>query len=329
MKASVVLRFAGIAVTLAVLAGLPFAFGDFWLRVATGAVMWSGLACSWNIVGGYAGYVNFGQSAFFGIGAYTTGILMQSAYGLPFFATIPIAIAVAAGVAFAVGLPTLKLRGPYFAIATWALAEALLQLARILDVTGGAGGLTLPVRVSGWFFYYVMAGAAVIAFAVTYWLCEKSRFGYAIKAVRDHESAAEMLAINTARVKNQAFVLSAGMAAVFGSIFAYWITFINPDSVLGGEITNQMIVMVLLGGLGNVWGPALGGASLYVLNRVIWSLWGSTAAYIIILGFVILAVILFLPNGLVSLFKRAGAGTPLLHGMLSRLTRFRTGVSRE
>lgn len=327
MNRSKLLGALTLAVTLVVLLVLPALTDDFWLRVGTGALMWSGLACSWNIVGGYAGYMNFGQSAFFGIGAYTTGIFMQPAYGLPFFATIPVAVLIAALIAVAVGLPTLKLRGPYFAIATWALAEALLQLARILDITGGAGGMTLPVRLDNLFFYYVMLAAAVIVFGLTYLLCEKSRFGYAIKAVRDHESAAEMLAINTALVKNQAFVLSAAMASVFGSIFAYWITFINPDSVLGSELTNQMIVMVLLGGLGNVWGPALGGVTLYVLNRLIWSIWGSTAAYIVILGVVILGVILFLPNGLISLFGRRRSGQVLLHTLLRRLTAFRQGGS--
>jgi branched-chain amino acid transport system permease protein len=113
------------------------------------------------------------------------------------------------------------------------------------------------------------------------------------------------MGIDTATVKLQTFALSAAMAASFGSLFAYWVTFINPGSVLGGDITDQMVVMVLLGGLGSFWGPALGGVGLFLVNRVFWMNWGDTSAYIAILGAAIVVVVLFLPEGITGLLRRS------------------------
>jgi branched-chain amino acid transport system permease protein len=279
----------------------------YWLRIATGALMWAGLACSWNIIGGYAGYIDFGHSAFFGIGAYATAILMGDSFGWPFMATLPAGLVAAAIVAAVIGGPTLRLRGAYFAIATWAFAEMLLQLVNVLTITGGTGGLSLPPFLNEQFFYFVMLAAVILTYAVTWLLFERSRFGYKVKALRDHEAAAEAMGIDTARVKLQAFALSAALAALFGGIFAYWVTFINPKSVLGGDITDQMVVMVLLGGLGSFWGPALGGAALFLVNRIIWMNWGDTAFYIAILGAAIVLVVLFLPEGIAGLFARRAA----------------------
>ncbi len=302
---------------LVVLLSLPFWAGPYWTRIATGVLMWAGLACSWNIIGGYAGYINFGQVAFFGVGAYATGILMNDPYGWGFAATIPVGLAAAACMAAVVGWPTLRLKGAYFAIATWAFAEALYQIVTVLDITGGPAGLSLPPLVDERLFYYVMAAAAVLTYGVAYLALERSRFGYRLMALRDNELAAETLGINTASVKVYAFVLSAVFTALFGSIFAYWVTFINPRSVLGGDITDQMVVMVLVGGLGRLWGPALGAALLYVVNRLLWSYWGDTVIYIAILGAAIAAIVLFLPDGLLSLLPR-GRRKNLVGALLAR-----------
>lgn len=309
-------------VILVILAVLPLFVGSYWLRIATGALMWAGLACSWNIIGGYAGYIDFGHSAFFGIGAYATAILMGAGFGWPFLATVPAGLGAAALVAGIIGGPTLRLKGAYFAIASWAFAEMLLQLANVLPFTGGTSGLSLPPFLSEHYFYFAMLLAVVVTYGLTWQLFERSRFGYKVKALRDHEAAAEAMGIDTARVKLQAFALSAAMAALFGSIFAYWVTFINPKSVLGGDITDQMVVMVLLGGLGSFWGPALGGALLFLVNRLIWMYWGDTTFYIMILGAAIVLVVLFLPEGIAGLSRRSRgrAEDSLLRRSLSRVT---------
>ena len=293
-----------MAAILVVLALMPFLVNNYWLRIATGALMWAGLACSWNMLGGYAGYINFGHSAFFGLGAYVTAFLMNDPFGLPFVATIPAGMLVTALFAIIIGAPTLRLRGAYFVIATWAFAEVLIQFASAVDFTGGIGGIGLPPYLNERFFYYTMFGVAALTYLVTWALFERSRFGLKVKALRDHEPAAEAQGINTALVKLQTFVLSAVTASVFGAIFAYWVTFINPKSVFGGDITDQMVVMVLLGGLGSLWGPAIGGVALFVVNRLVWMYWGDTAFYIAVLGAAIVLVVLFLPNGIAGLFTR-------------------------
>ncbi len=288
-----------------VLASLPFWAGDYWTRIWTGVAMWAGLAASWNIIGGYAGYISFGQVAFFGIGAYATAILMQPAIHWNFFLTLPVGAAVAGIFALIVGWPTLRLRGAYFAIATWALAEALQQLASVLGITGGSFGLSTPGNPSTSFFYYAMLIAAVIVYLGVWALFERSRFGYRVKAVRDHETAAQSLGINTTSVKLQAFVLSAAIPAVFGGIDAYWITFINPLSALGGGITDQMVVMALVGGLGHAWGPAFGAAALYLISTWLNATFGSTTSYIALIGFLVAIIVLFLPDGIAGLVPRA------------------------
>ena len=150
-----------------------------------------------------------------------------------------------------------------------------------------------------------MLGAAAIAYAVCYLLLERSRFGFQVKAVRDNEIAARAQGINTTMVKIWAFVLSAVIPAVLGGINAYWITFINPDSVLNTLITDQLVVMVLVGGLGHIWGPALGATAMFLLQEQMRVSYGETTAYIIIVGALVMAVVLFLPDGLVSLARRA------------------------
>ena len=314
-----------LLIVMVALVFLPTMVNAYWLRIATGALMWAGLACSWNILGGYAGYIDFGHSAFFGIGAYATAILMGGGFGWPFMATIPAGLVAAALVAAVIGGPTLRLRGAYFAIATWAFAEMLLQLANLLTITGGTGGLSVPPFLDENFFYFVMLAAVIVTYGLTWLLFEASRFGYKVKALRDHEEAAEAMGINTNVVKLQTFALSAALAALFGSIFAYWVTFINPKSVLGGDITDQMVVMVLLGGLGSFWGPALGGAALFFINRLIWMYWGDTTFYIMILGAAIVLVVLFLPEGIAGLFARRGGKSEdsLLRRQIARL--FGTG----
>lgn len=295
------LQWVAILVLAAFLITLPFWAGDYWTRIWTGVAMWAGLALSWNIIGGYAGYISFGHVAFFGIGAYTTALLMQPPRNWNFFLTLPVGAAAAGLLAVIIGWPSLRLRGAYFAIATWALAEALAQLASVVGFTGGSFGISTPANPSTSFFYFVMVIAAAIAYVIAWVLLERSRFGYRVKAVRDHEAAAQSVGINTTSVKLQAFVLSAVIPAVFGGINAYWITFINPQSVLAGDITDQMVVMALLGGLGNAWAPAIGATVLYIINSYFNSTYGSTTTYIAIIGALVALIVLFLPDGLVSL----------------------------
>lgn len=291
-----------LLLSLAVLGGLPYIVPSFQLRIATGIMMWIGLALSWNMLGGYMGYISFGHGASFGLGAYIAGLLMTQLH-LPFFIALLIAGILTYIFAALVGYPTLRLSGSYFAIGTWAFAEMMRQLVLVIDVTGGPEGLRLPPMLDDAFFYFVMLGLALLVFLVAYIFFENHDFGLKVKAVREEETAARTLGLNTTWIKNQVFALSSMFAGIIGGAYAYWITFIHPDSVLGPLIADQMVIMVLLGGIGTLFGPVIGAIVLYVGNQYMLAAWGQSSAYLIILGVAICLVILFLPEGLLSLPK--------------------------
>jgi branched-chain amino acid transport system permease protein len=284
---------------LLVFGGLPFIVPTFWLRIVTGVFMWVGIALSWNMIGGYMGYTSFGHGAFFGTGAYVTGLLMAA--GMPFWISMILSGIFTYLFAAFIGFTTLRLNGAYFAIGTWAFAEMMRQLVLLLPFTGGPYGLRLPPSIDETFFYYVMLGLALLVLIVAYFGFERSSFGLKVKSIREEETAVRSLGINTLWVKIQVFALSAFFPAIIGSAYAYWITYIHPDSVLGPLIADQMVVMVLLGGIGTLFGPVFGAALLYVGNRIIWVTWGDSSAYLVILGLAICLIIRFLPEGLISI----------------------------
>jgi len=265
--------------------------------------MWIGLSLSWNMIGGYMGYTSFGHGAFFGVGAYITGILMIH-YHIPFFLSVLLAGIFTYIFATLIGYPTLRLNGAYFAIGTWAFAEMMRQLILVIKITGGSFGMRLPSILNDFFFYFLMVGLALLIFLSVYFVFEKSNFGLKVEAIREDEIAAQTLGINTVWVKNQVFALSAFFPGLLGGAYAYWITYIHPDSVFGPIIADQMVIMVLLGGIGTLFGPVLGAVLLYLGNRIIWITWGESSAYLIILGLAICLVILFLPEGLISLGRK-------------------------
>lgn len=288
-----------LSIVLLLLAVVPFVWDSpFFLRIATETIMWIGLAITWDLLAGYTGYLNFGHAMFFGIGAYTTAILMKLA-GWPFLLTLPLGGILAGVVALIIGVPTLRLKGAYFAIGTWALALAFQQLALVLEITGGPDGMRLPPFLNPRYFYFWMLGIVGGTFLLYWILLEKAPFGLKVKAIREDQEGAMALGVNPTRVKVQAFVLSAVPVGLFGSIYAYWITFIDPLSVLGDIITDQAVVMAVFGGLGTLIGPAIGAVIVFAFKTLFWAyLSAYQVLYIIILGAVIALTVVFLPNGL-------------------------------
>lgn len=288
-----------IAVLIAGILILPLVISDaFVLRIVTEVFMWIGLAITWDVMAGYTGYLNFGHGAFFGLGAYTTAILMMRC-GWGFAMTLPVAGLFAAIAAVMAGIPTLRLKGAYFAIATWALALAVQQLALVLDVTGGPDGMRLPPFLHPTFFYYLMFAIVAATFCLLWFLLEKAPLGLKLKAVREDEEGAMALGINPARVKMQAFILSAVPAGILGGVYAYWITFIDPASVLADIITDQAMVMAVFGGLGTLIGPVIGAVIVFLFKTLFWAyLADFQVLYLIILGAVIALTVVFLPDGL-------------------------------
>ncbi len=269
----------------------------FFLRLFTEALMWIGLAITWDLVAGYTGYLNFGHGVSFGIGAYTAALLIMRA-GWP-FGPAAAAGGLAAGlVALVVGWPTLRLRGAYFAIGTWALNRAIMQLALVLSFTGGPDGMRLPPFLDPQFFAWVMLGVVGATFLVLWLLLEEAPFGLKLKAIREDESGSLAIGLNPARLKLQAYVLSAVPVGVIGAIYAYWITFIDPVSTLGDLVTDQAVVMAIFGGLGTLIGPVIGAILFFAFKTYFWAyLSDYQVLYLIILGVAIAATVFFLPDG--------------------------------
>ena len=299
---SVAWRFTPLGLLIFISLVYPWFATPLWIRIGTEVLMWAGLAQSWNIIGGYTGYLSFGHGAFFGLGAYVTGLMMVK-FGWPFGIGLVFSGIFASLLAVIIGYPTLRLRGAYFAIATWAFGEMVRQIATILDFTGGAFGLQLPSFLNLQYFYYVMLCVTGLTYLTTHLFLERARFGYKLLAIREHEEAAEMIGVNTVSIKIQAFALSAFFPGVLGGIYAYWVTYIHPDSVLGAQLTDFMVVMAFLGGIGSLWGPFLGAIVVQLVQRILWLFWGEGTFYLVIIGAAICAVVLFIPNGLIGLME--------------------------
>ncbi len=284
---------------LLILIALPAVVQDtFFLRVITEAIMWIGLALAFDVLAGYTGYLNFGHGAFFGLGAYTTAILMMQAHW-PFALALPMGGVLAGVGALVAGLPTLRLKGAYFAIATWALSRAVQQLALIMDITGGPDGMRLPSFLNPQFFYYLMLAIVAVTFALLWFLLECSPFGLKLKAIREDDQGAMALGLNPTKLKMQAFILSAVPTGILGGVYAYWITFIDPASTLGDLVSDQALVMVVFGGMGTLVGPVIGALLIFAFKTLFWAyLSDFQLLYLIILGAVIALSVVFIPNGL-------------------------------
>jgi branched-chain amino acid transport system permease protein len=272
----------------------------FWLRVLTEAVMWIGLALAFDVLAGYAGYLNFGHGAFFGIGAYVTAILMMQAHW-PFALATGAGGVAAAAAAVVFGIPTLRLRGAYFAIATWALCRCAQQAALMMTITGGPDGMRLTAYLNPQYFYTVMLGVVGATFFVYWFLLERAPFGLKLKAIREDEQGAKALGLNPTILKVQAFVLSAVPTGIIGGVFAYWVTFIDPASTLGDLVSDQALVMVVFGGMGTLIGPVIGSVLIFAIKTFFWGYLSEyDVLYLIILGAVIALSVVFLPNGVLG-----------------------------
>jgi branched-chain amino acid transport system permease protein len=303
---------AGLALAgLVVLALLP----QYFLlsseqRTLAGVFMFITLAQGWNLIGGFAGYPSFGNVVFFGLGGYTTAILMAKS-GIGFWVALPISALV--GVAFAViiGVPVLRLRGHYFAIATLGVAEGMREVVVNLDgLTGGNSGITVPAvgakavtsypGNTGFYFYFL--GLALLATGVV-WLVARSRFGYGLRAIAQDEEAAAAAGINTTRLKVAAFALAGLLTAMAGAMYAFQQVTIYPARLFSVDITVLMVVMAVIGGTGTVIGPVIGAVALQFLSE--WLRTNYTDLHTFIFGAIIVVAVVLLPMGIVSFTRES------------------------
>ncbi|UOM36837.1 branched-chain amino acid ABC transporter permease [Acuticoccus sp. I52.16.1] len=296
-------------------AALPALDDNYLLRLGTMGAMYAVLALSWNIIGGFAGYPSFATAAFFGLGAYT-GAVLQGA-GLPMPLAWAAACLMAAAFAALLGLAILHLKGHYFAIASLVVGEVLLEITTSwTSVTGGGMGLNLPIiRISidaqARLFFWSMLTFAVLALAMNY-LVSRHRLGFGLKCIRQNEDAASMVGINTTLYKTIAFALSALFVGGAGALYASWVFYIEPPDVFATLTSVKPIVMAMLGGAGTVLGPAIGAVLFLVMEEAVWR--NLLSIHAAALGLLIVALIFFLPGGLLGLVtgqrRRPGARRP-------------------
>ena len=272
LTAKSIFRVIFLIVLLAILLVFPNMFDDpFGLRTMTLVLMWSVLGLSWNLIGGYAGQVSLGHAIFFGLGAYTSTVLLTRWGISPWLGMLAGAL-VAAIAGFIIGWPTFRLAGHYFAIATIAAGEIFLILFTNWRFAGDARGLSLPIirgdRLINFQFhenrasyYYVMLVMLILAGLVTF-LIERSRFGYYLKAIREDPDAARSLGISLRRYKLMAMVISAAMTAMVGSFYAQFVLYISPNGVFPLLFSIQMVLVAALGGTGTLAGPIIGAVVL-------------------------------------------------------------------
>ncbi len=294
------LRLILILIALAVLIAVPWFGSDVLIQFGINALLLAVLAQGWNIIGGYTGYASFGNSAFYGLGSYGVGIAMVQ-WDLPF--GVGLAFGVLLSIVFAVllGIPVLRLRGHYFAIATLALAQVMAAIVSNVKLAGQNIGLVLP-PLNNDMLFYELALALLVAATLTIWWLSRSKFGFGLIAIRENEEGAAVMGVNTTLYKVMAFALSGVFSALAGGIHAYWVTFIDPESAFDISLNVKMIIMAVFGGPGTVLGPIVGAFSLSAISEVLSSEVTSIAG--LFFGIVVVAAVVLMPRGLADIVRQ-------------------------
>ncbi|HEY5058229.1 MAG TPA: branched-chain amino acid ABC transporter permease [Gaiellaceae bacterium] len=298
-----------------VLTALPFGFTAPWIQnLFIFTLMYAALASAWNIVGGYSGYISLGHAAFFGVGAYAVGITFThwsiGAGYRPFY-VLPL-VGIGVGLASVpIGWIAYRTRAATFAIVTITLLFVAQQLAyNLRSLTGGSQGIAIPtpsfsVATYEEPFYYAMLGVLALSVLAS-WYVRGSKLGLALVSIRDDEDRARGLGVQTTFAKLTAFGLSAGLVAMAGGVWAYYLAFIYPEFAVDPLVTIGMVLMVYLGGRGTLWGPVLGAFILVPAQQYLAYQLGASELYLVGYSAVFLVVMLLLPRGILpSLSDRA------------------------
>lgn len=296
------------------------------IRVLTLVLLFAAMAQAWNIVGGLANQISLGHAAFFGLGAYTSTLLLMR-YGLSPWLGMLAAMALAAVVGGLLSLPTMRLRGHYFALATLAFGEVMRAIANTwASVTGGPVGISVPYSEGSFVlmqfsssipYYYLMLAALAVA-TVIFAAISRSKLGYRLRAVKANPQAAEVIGVDTVRTRIVASVISAGLMGGCGTLYAQFMFFFDPDTVFSlVGISVRVALICIIGGVGTAGGPIVGALIMIPLEEFFNSwLSGEGAGYSQLgYGLILILIILAEPRGLAALWARArrlAGGAPWL-----------------
>lgn len=308
-----------IAPVLFVAACVPpfvFASDGYALRVLTIALLFAAMGQAWNLIGGLANQMSLGHAGFFGIGAYTSTLLLRN-YGLTPWIGMVAGAGLAASVATLLSLPIFRLRGHYFALATLAFGEVMRVIANSWGkVTGGPSGISVPLlgdslkmlQFRGNLPYYLIALVAVVTISVMFSAIKNGRSGYMLRAIKENLEAAEVIGIDTFQMKWRAFVLSAALTAMLGTLYAQTTFFFDPDSIFSlASISIRTALVVIIGGIGLTYGPIVGALFLIPLEEGVNAATGGKFAGLsqLVFGLILIVVIIVEPRGLIAMAGNA------------------------
>ena len=300
-----------IAVILLVAIVLPLMFSSlFVLNLLILIVIWSILGSGWNIIGGFTGLVSNGHSMFYGFGAYAVGLTLQY-WGLTPWVAIPLGMAICAGLAWLIGKPVLRLKGHAFAICTQALAECARYVCVNLKVTNGAKGVNMFKKgVNAVLYlqfkdnrinYYLYLAILVVLIALIKWL-SKGKFFYYLRTIKGNEEAAASVGIDVPKYKTRAYMLSAAIVSLGGSLYAQYILYFDPASMMTLNVSMMIVLVAVMGGIGTVTGPILGAVVIETLSEYTRASLGKFGGLDMVLyGLLVIVIVLFLPGGLLTL----------------------------
>lgn len=317
MNGSASIRWLGLAALAAVAIALPFAFDPrgYGIRILCLALLFAAMGQAWNIVAGLANQISLGHAAFFGIGAYTSTLLLIHFGISPWLGMI--AAAVFGGIAaLAISLPTMRLRGHYFALATLAFGEVMRVIGNSWgSLTGGPVGISVPFSQPNLALlqfretrsYYWLMLAALIVVTLIFIAIKRSRLGYRLRAIKENADAAEVIGVDTTRTKIIAAVISGALTASLGTLYAQFQFFFDPDTVFGvASVSVRMAIIAIVGGVGTAAGPILGAFFIIPLEEVANQVFSAQAAGLsqLVFGILLILVILIEPRGFMAIGPR-------------------------
>jgi len=277
-------------------------------------MMYATMSIGWNVIGGYAGQVSFGNAAFFGVGAYTTAILLVNFNVNPWLGMLAGCV-LSVGLAVIVGYPCFRLRGHYFAIATIAVGEITVVIFTNWDYVGAAVGIYMPILEESFTnfefhsskipYYYIILCMLLFAIAVSY-VIEQSRLGYYLRAVKDDPDGARSLGIGIQKYKMIAFSISAVLTSICGTFYGQYVLYIHPSSTMDLMMSIHLCIIALIGGIGKLFGPVIGAFVFIPLMELTRVYLGSEGQGIdmIIYSLLVIIIAIWRPQGLWALFSR-------------------------
>lgn len=292
---------------------LPFFVENrFYLNILILILLFATISSAWNILGGYAGQLSLGHVIFFGVGAYTSSLLYLKAGVSPWIGMfVAVLVAILAGVL--IGYPTFRLKGTYFTLATIAFAEVLRHVTLFWrDLTNGSMGINIPFEpgIENLIFreyssyYWIALVLFLITLGIMYWI-EHTKIGFYLKAIREDQDSAQTLGINTTKYKMFAMMISAGLTGIAGVLYAQYMLYFEPESVFNLNLSIEIALIAIVGGIGTIYGPLLGAAIIIPLNEILRSSFpGLNGMNYLIYGVMLILIVSFMPNGLLPILKR-------------------------